>query len=289
MKTFIARTCIWTFLVVASCCGTTVPKTVRTFVNILTNLTISWESRIAGAFVRSQSVSALCVCITLVSLIPTLINVVTQVSITQELHEQYPGIYMNSYRNKQCFCIVQKHCNYGCMSYTHLHLDIMFHFFRILQDRDNEKNQCCFGKLGYHYSWWFQRNILPRRDMKTHPLRILRTDMCNCKNRGYFCRQHQGCCYLHSFGTHQCLRTTIRFQGTPLSSCKCVSPMNCIHLQVAFPSQNGFWLQLKLVASVGASAKERRDGSIFLYRALKFSTADEIFFIISANFLDTLH
>ena len=47
----------------------------------------------------------------------------------------HPGslVYMNSYRKQQCFFIEQKHCNYGCMNYTHLNLDIMFHSFRILQ------------------------------------------------------------------------------------------------------------------------------------------------------------
>ena len=70
-------------IVAASCCGTTVTKTVQKFVNIVTNLTIIRKSRIAGAFERSQSVNALlCVRITPVSPILTLINIVAQASIT---------------------------------------------------------------------------------------------------------------------------------------------------------------------------------------------------------------
>lgn len=124
------------------------------------------------------------------------------------------------------------------------------------------------------------------------------------------------------------LRTTIRFHGTPLSSCKCVSPWNwwklracykygsCIHqhpcttihlpwslnyernwnesssgfvLQVTFPSQNGSWRQLKLVTGVGASVKERRDWSIIFIPKLKILNGRWTSFIISANCLETIH
>ena len=45
--------------------------------------------------------------------------------------------------------------------------------------------------------------------------------------------------------------------------------------------------QLKLVSSVGASVKERRDGSIFLYRTLKFWTAYDFFNYHYFGALDT--
>ena len=134
MQTFIAWTCIWTFIVAASSCGTTVTKTVQTFVNILTNLTITRKSRIAGAFETSQSVNALCVRVTPVSPILTLNNIVAQASITQEACSTWTVKGTNS------VFALSKSTGVMDIRVTLIYI-LMSHFSRILQERDNEKNQ----------------------------------------------------------------------------------------------------------------------------------------------------